>query len=166
MLERFKTTGHDLKLGLHPHILNLGCSGDTIPNVLYRLSLGVLEKVKGKGEGIRIVIVNIGSNDFKKNGRPFGESQVWEFGVLIEVLRRMGIGVRVVVTGLFYRKGLERESVDASNAIMKNVVEEMEGVEWLDAPEVSMESAFADHVHLNRKGYEVWDNWLVEKLDL
>lgn len=64
MLERFKTTGHDLNLGFGPHIFNAGVGGDTIPNVLYRIKLGLLQAAKTQ-EKVGIVIVNIGSNDIR-----------------------------------------------------------------------------------------------------
>ena len=115
-----------------------------------------------------MVLINIGSNDFKK-GRVFSETQIWEFALLIENVRRAFEGKRVVVSSLFYRSDVEREVVDRSNRLMEEAVRGMEGVEWMEVPgaeEGIGEGTFDDHVHLNREGYEIWDKWLVERLGL
>ncbi|TGO87326.1 hypothetical protein BPOR_0234g00120 [Botrytis porri] len=56
MLERFRTTGHDLNLGSKPGIFNAGVGGDTIPNFLYRINLDLLWKAKTQ-EKVGMVIV-------------------------------------------------------------------------------------------------------------
>ncbi|KAF7875018.1 hypothetical protein EAF04_002190 [Stromatinia cepivora] len=163
MLERFKTTGHDLNLGLKPHIFNAGVGGDTIPNVLYRMTLGLLQKAKYQAK-VGTVVVNIGSNDLKKPGRNLSEVQLYQFALHLEALRR--IFPRIVVTALFYKKDVQLSDVDQSNEDLQKIVSGFPGVEWLAAPQIDLVHHYEDHVHLNRAGYEVWDKWLVEKLGI
>lgn len=163
MLERFKTTGHDLNLGLKPHIFNAGVGGDTIPNVLYRIDLGLLQAAKTQ-EKVDMTIVNIGSNDLTKPGRSLTEFQLYQFALHLEALRR--IFPRIVVTALFYKKDVHLSDVDRSNEDLQKIVYGFPRVEWLAAPEVDFDNHYEDHVHLNRSGYEIWDKWLVEKLGI
>lgn len=165
MLERFKTTGHDLNLGSKPGIFNAGVGGDTIPNVLYRINLGLLRRAKTQ-EKVGMVIVNIGSNDLKKPGRSLTEAQLYQFALHLEALRRTFPRARIVVTALFYKKDVHLLDVDRSNEDLQNLVSGLPGVEWLAAPEVELDNHYEDHVHLNRAGYEIWDRWLVDKLGI
>ncbi|KAF7955401.1 uncharacterized protein EAE97_000660 [Botrytis byssoidea] len=165
MLERFKTTGHDLILGSKPVIFNAGVGGDTIPNVLYRINLGLLRKAKTQ-EKVGMVIINIGSNDLKKPGRSLTEAQLYQFALHLEALRRTFPRARIVVTALFYKKDVHLLDVDRSNEDLQNLVSGLPGVEWLAAPEVELDNHYEDHVHLNRAGYEIWDRWLVDKLGI
>ncbi|TGO54097.1 hypothetical protein BOTNAR_0277g00120 [Botryotinia narcissicola] len=165
MLERFKTTGHDLILGSKPGIFNAGVGGDTIPKVLYRINLGLLRKAKTQ-EKVGMVIINIGSNDLKKPGRSLTEAQLYQFALHLEALRRTFPRARIVVTALFYKKDVHLSDVDRSNEDLQNIVSGLPGVEWLAAPEVDLDNHYEDHVHLNRAGYEIWDRWLVDKLEI
>ncbi|KAF7919996.1 uncharacterized protein EAE98_009230 [Botrytis deweyae] len=165
MLERFKTTGHDLNLGSKPGIFNAGVGGDTIPNVLYRINLGLLRKAKTQ-EKVGMVIVNIGSNDLKKPGRSLTEAQLYQFALHLEALRRTFPRARIVVTALFYKKDVHLSDVDRSNEDLQSIVSGLPRVEWLAAPEIDLDDHYEDHVHLNRAGYEVWNKWLVEKLEI
>ncbi|KAK6606991.1 hypothetical protein ACHAPF_001833 [Botrytis cinerea] len=165
MLERFKTTGHDLELGPKPGIFNAGVGGDTIPNVLYRIDLGLLRKAKTQ-EKVGMVIVNIGSNDLKKPGRSLTEAQLYQFTLHLEALRRTFPGARIVVTALFYKKDVHLSDIDRSNEDLQKIVSGLPRVEWLAAPDIDLDNHYEDHVHLNRAGYEVWNEWLVEKLEI
>ncbi|KAF7862790.1 uncharacterized protein EAF02_010339 [Botrytis sinoallii] len=148
MLERFKTTGHDLNLGSKPGTFNAGVGGDTIPNK------------------VGMVIVNIGSNDLKKPGRSLTEAQLYQFALHLEALRRTFPRARIVVTALFYKKDVHLSDVDRSNEDLQSIVSGLPSVEWLAAPEIDLDDHYEDHVHLNRAGYEVWNKWLVEKLEI
>lgn len=169
MLERFKSTGHDLTLGNHPHIFNAGCGGDTIPNVLYRLSRGLLSHAACKNlTNVKMVIVNIGSNDFRKKGKGLSTTQIYQFCIIVEAIRRAFPTARVVITEIFGRKDFcDPRVIQESNAELEKAMQMMgEGIEWLAAPSVDFETDYEDHVHLNRRGYEIWDAWLVQKLEL
>jgi lysophospholipase L1-like esterase len=165
MLERFKTTGYDLNLGLKPHVFNAGVGGDMIPNVLYRMNRGLLEKLKPQTR-VRVVIINIGSNDLTKPGRSLSEKQQYQFALHIEALRRTFPQARIIVTALFHKKDVHLGDVDRSNEDLKKLVSEFPNTEWLPVPQTNLDEHFADHVHLNRAGYEIWNAWLVENLAL
>ncbi|KAM3081584.1 hypothetical protein ACMFMG_005036 [Clarireedia jacksonii] len=149
MLERFKTTDLDLDLRLKPYIFNAGVGGDTIPNTK-----------------VRIVIINIGSNDLTKPGRSLSEKQLYQFALHLEALRRTFPQARIIVTALFHKKDVHLTDVDRSNEDLKKLASEFPNTEWLAAPATDWEAHYADHVHLNGAGYKIWDAWLVEKLAL
>jgi len=165
MLERFKTTGHDLCLGIKSNIFKAGVGGDTIPNVLYRIDSGLLLKAKSQTR-LRTIIVNIGSNDLKKRGRSLSKIQLYQFSLMLEILRRAFPHSRIMVTALFHKTDVDLADIDQSNHDLKKEIEGVERVEWLEAPIVDLEMHYEDHVHLNRAGYQTWDVWLVEKLGL
>jgi hypothetical protein len=144
------------------YIFNAGVGGDTIPAILHRLSQDLLPAFSS--QAISTVVINIGSNDFKKKG-PLKQLQIYQFCLIMETVYRAFPDARLVVTEIFPKKDVLAENMSASNELLRKATVELgRGIEWLEAPQVDFKTDYDDHVHLNRKGYEIWDAWLAEKL--
>lgn len=135
------------------------------PNVLYSMNRGLLENLKPQTR-VRLIIINIGSNDLTKPGRSLSEKQLYQFALRLEALRRTSPRARIVVTALFHQRDVHLTDTDRSNDDLERLVSELPSTGWLTTPSTNLKKHFADHVHLNKAGYEICDIWLVGKLAL
>ena len=65
---------------------------------------------------------------------------------------------------VFRRKDVDDGIVEGSNALVKEVIGEMnrnlgdpQPVFWVDAPERITKERLEDYVHLDKQGYRIWD---------
>ena len=68
---------------------------------------------------------------------------------------------------VFRRKDVDDGIVEGSNALLKEMIEEMNGnlgdpqpVLWLDAPGIITKERLEDHMHLDEQGYRISDEIL------
>ena len=164
MFERFKYIGTATRMGRLPRSFNAGVGGDKIPNVLYRIQLGILEELKKFRP--QVWVVSIGTNDLRKN-RAFSSEDFEGYKILIQALLRTVVGSRVLSTAISYRQDIRDKIVDESNIGLKRVGEELntelgvELVRWLDTPKkLDKNRHQVDHVHYSEEGYQIWDEVL------
>lgn len=151
--------------------LNLGVGGDRIENILYRLSLGTYSLLLPHSPHLRLVIVQVGTNNLgpKRSLKP---NILWKYGLLIQALLRIAPKAQVLCSGLFRRKDVPDRVMAESVSGLRGVVEDLNGnggeggiegcngrVRFVEAPELGDED-MVDHVHLNRGGYALWDQVL------
>ncbi|KAG0000782.1 hypothetical protein BGZ80_006405 [Entomortierella chlamydospora] len=163
MLERFKTTGTSTRLAQVPRSINLGCGGDKVENVLYRLSFmtPLLEN-----RSIKLWIVMVGTNNLRKKGlRP---SDIPLYRLLLQALLRIDSKSKIIACEIFKRKDFEDKYVDEANNMIKTMITEMNSslglqedrIIWSEAPAEAIIEHLDDHVHLNEEGYRIWDETL------
>ncbi|KAF3188055.1 hypothetical protein TWF225_003832 [Orbilia oligospora] len=182
MLERLKSTGQNTGLHNLPRSFNLGVGGDKIENVLYRLHTGYIPLLADRPT--KLWVVHIGTNNLrpKKGLRDSDPSDYANFRILIETLRVLCPGSKVLVTGLFPRKDVSDELVRASNEKMKETLDELDRTSlmvsgsfaepgpgvgrlfWMDPTENINTDVLVDHVHLNEDGYTLWDESLYPRI--
>lgn len=156
-----------LQLTTLPSSINLGCGGDKIENVLYRLYAGTYRLLLPFSSSIKLIILQVGTNNLRPL-RPLTAAECTKYSLLLVALLKIAPGATVVCSGLFNRRDIPDGVVGASNDALKKVVEGLNdaGVEnwtgrvrWVDAPVVG-EAERVDHVHLNEEGYRLWDRAL------
>lgn len=156
-----------LQLTTLPSSINLGCGGDKIENVLYRLYAGTYRLLLPFPSSIKLIIIQVGTNNLRPL-RPLTATECAKYSLLLAALLKIAPGATLVCSGLFNRRDIPDGVVGASNDALKKVVEGLNnaGVEnwngrvrWVDAPIVG-EAERVDHVHLNEEGYRLWDRAL------
>lgn len=156
-----------LQLTSLPSSINLGCGGDKIENVLYRLYAGTYRLLLPFSPSIKLIILQVGTNNLRPL-RPLTATECAKYSLLLAALLKIAPGATLVCSGLFNRRDIPDGVVGASNDALKKVVEGLNnaGVEnwngrvrWVDAPVVG-EAERVDHVHLNEEGYRLWDRTL------
>lgn len=82
-----------------PYSLNLGVGGDSMENVLYRLSLGTYNLLLPHSPYLRLVVVQVGTNNLgpKRSLRP---DKLWKYGLLIQALLRIAPKAQLLCSGL------------------------------------------------------------------
>ena len=186
MLWRFKGSGATTKVNRHtikiqndrviaptsgPSIFNAGVGGDKIENVLYRLG--------GGDEGllahltpfpIKLWVVHVGTNNLRAT-RSLTSAELRNFELLLRALIDIKAESRILAVEVAKRTDISDEVVAASNVGLKRVVDELnEGfgkgkISLLPQPELNKDIHTADHVHLNRAGYAVWDRSLFPAIE-
>lgn len=161
----------DIRIATIHRCLNLGVGGDRIENVLYRLSLGTYSLLLPHSPHLRLVIVQVGTNNLgpKRSLKP---NTLWKYGLLIQALLRIAPKAQVLCSGLFRRKDVPDRVMAETVSGLRGVVEDLNGnggeggvegckgrVRFVEAPELGDED-LVDHVHLNRGGYALWDQVL------
>lgn len=150
-----------------PSSINLGCGGDKIENVIYRLYAGTYRLLLPLSPSIKLIILQVGTNNLRPL-RPLTATECAKYSLLLAALLKIAPGATLVCSGLFNRRDIPEGVVGGSNDAMKEVVEGLnnagvEGwmgrVKWVDAPVVG-EAERVDHVHLNGEGYRLWDRAL------
>ncbi|GAB1319917.1 hypothetical protein MFIFM68171_10127 [Madurella fahalii] len=172
-------------------VFNASVGGDRVANIAYRLVgerfpddpkkdlPGLMETLiryggggdgggGGGGEGVKVWVVQAGTNDLSAK-KGLADRNRDALRVVLRALLGMparsktGKESRVLVTGLFYRKDVSRELVDEANAKLADMVRGLnrelgiEKVVFLPAiSEVKTEEHLVDHVHLRLDGYRVW----------
>lgn len=160
MIERMTTTGNNKSLHLWPSetmysetdleatnlrrralrlpgivrisgMLNAGCSGDKIENVIYRLVGDPERGLTGLSEAlsspkrqrkVKLWVVHAGTNNLHPK-KGLTDASVQAFRVLLEtVLDISDESTHILVTGLFYRKDIKNKLVDQANAKLKKLV--------------------------------------------
>ncbi|KAF2639082.1 hypothetical protein P280DRAFT_481838 [Massarina eburnea CBS 473.64] len=179
MVERFKTTGIETKLGAlgkRGVAWNAGCGGDRNENVLFRFGLGMYDYLKSaqfdsdnEGCHVRIWVLSSGTNNLHAK-RTFRDNDVASWRLLVEACLRIAPGSRVLACDVQYRKDIKKEIVDENNGILVRVVEEVnrelvdagwgKRVVWVVSRSLLGEDMLIDHVHFNECGYAVWDGVL------
>lgn len=156
-----------LHLTTLPSSINLGCGGDKIENVLYRLYAGTYRLLLPFSPYIKLIILQVGTNNLRPL-RPLTATEGAKYSLLLAALLKIAPGATLVCSGLFNRRDIPDGVVGASNDALKNVVEGLNNAEvenwtgrvkWVDAPIVG-EAGRVDHVHLNGEGYRLWDRAL------
>ncbi|KAK7747513.1 hypothetical protein SLS53_001768 [Cytospora paraplurivora] len=121
-------------------MLNAGCGGDKIENVIYRLVGDRVNDVQGLADAlitskrapkVKLWVIHAGSNNLHPK-RGFTDESVQAFHVLLKtILDISGKAVHILVTGLFYRKDIKDEFVDQANVKLKKLVDDLV---WEDSP--------------------------------
>ncbi|KAF2176292.1 hypothetical protein K469DRAFT_441551, partial [Zopfia rhizophila CBS 207.26] len=168
MLERLKTTGSSTHLGKLQTAFNAGCGGDTTENVLYRLSLGMYD-ILYQCKNIKFWVLASGTNNLHPK-RPFKSSDCDSYRLVLETCLRIAPSSKILACDMFRRKDVRDEVLEESNKILKTVVEDVnrglvesgdvKRVVWVEARGKVGKEMLADHVHLDERGYEVWDRVL------
>jgi hypothetical protein len=168
---------------------NAGVGGDMCFNILYRLSNGLytvlketqhqhiniddtLNKNKNKGEtnmNIKLWILASGTNDLTKK-RSLRTKELEAYRLLLEACLRIAPNSKVLACDMFYRKDISDAIVEMGNEMLEQVVKDVnqelvkEGDEeraiWVEARQLIGKNRLMDHVHLDEKGYEIWDEVL------
>lgn len=156
-----------LQLTTLPSSINLGCGGDKIENVLYRLYTGTYRLLLPFSSSIKLIILQVGTNNLRPL-RPLTANECAKYSLLLAALLKIAPGATLVCSGLFNRRDIPDGVVGDSNDALKKVVEGLNNagvenwagrVKWVDAPVVG-EAERVDHVHLNGEGYRLWDRAL------
>ncbi|KAF3937429.1 hypothetical protein ABW19_dt0208320 [Dactylella cylindrospora] len=170
MLERLKTTGVNTKLHNLPRSFNLGVGGDKIENVLYRLHLGYIDLLKDRPT--KLWVLHIGSNNFTPK-RGLRDVEFSNYRLLLQTLLLLSPESKILVTGIFNRKDISDEIVADANKGIKALVNELndgreEGSEarlvLAEPTEAVTLDVLDDHVHLNKEGYQIWDEDVYDKV--
>ncbi len=145
-------------------VLNLGFGYDRVQNVLWRLDHGELDGVHP-----RVVVVNIGTNNFAKtqNARDNTPAEIADGvrAVLLR-LRAKSPASRIVLMGLFPRGEKPGDAMRAKVAEVNRLLAEFgktHGITYLDIGEkltqpdgtISRET-MGDFLHPTERGYEIW----------
>lgn len=133
MLEHFITTGRDTRLGSlsFPDVFNAGVGGDRIHNILFRLGVKDLYSLL-KPHGVKLVILQMGTNDLKPN-RGFIPDALVQYALVMETMRRLASGsIKIIVTGLMPRKDVGQEFIDTSNEKLRALVEYFNSIQIQD----------------------------------
>ncbi|KAG9232305.1 SGNH hydrolase-type esterase domain-containing protein [Amylocarpus encephaloides] len=167
MFERFKTTGLETKLGqmTYPSLFNCGVGGDKIENVLYRLENGTMDALMDRG--VKCWIVMIGTNNLTKRKALGGAAATTNFTTLLQAVRRLNAGIgKIFVCELFERQDIPYSIVQESNAFLGSIITAMNGelalegrdpISWLPVPAGFSLNMLEDHVHLDKLGYQLWE---------
>lgn len=160
-----------IRIATIPYSLNLGVGGDNIENVLYRLSLGTYNLLLPHSPHLRLVIVQVGTNNIGPK-RSLTADKLWKYGLLIQTLLRIAPKAQVLCSGLFRRKDVPDGVMAESISGLRGVVDDLNGnggedgvegckgrVRFVEAPLLEDED-MVDHVHLNWEGYALWDQVL------
>ncbi|KUI53056.1 hypothetical protein VP1G_00459 [Cytospora mali] len=115
-------------------MLNAGCGGDKIENILYRFIGDPEQDLMGLAEAlstpkrkhkVKLWVVQAGTNNLHPK-KGLTDQSVQAFGVLLEsILNISDVSTHILVTGLFYRKDIKKELVDQANTKLKNLVDEI-----------------------------------------
>jgi lysophospholipase L1-like esterase len=190
MFERLKNTGLFTNLGqlsAKGCAWNAGVGGDMISNNLYRLSNGlytilkeaqqqnlntddVLTKNKAEtNTNIKLWILASGTNDLTKK-RSLRPKELEAYRLLLEACLRISPKSKVLVCDMFYRKDISDAIVDMGNEMLEQVVRDVnqelvkEGDEdrviRVEARQLIGKDRLVDHVHLDERGYGIWDELL------
>ena len=151
-------------------VLNLGVGGEKVANVLYRISLGLLELLAPFS--VRLWVIHIGSNNLRRGCGPLRSFEIAQLRLLLDtVLCVSDAETKVLLCGIFERRDIRVEQVRRSNELMLQAVHEInsqQGKErnfWQGQPqEIDLRKHLADKAHLNRKGYEIWDQTLSARI--
>lgn len=166
-LNNFPPGSAQLQLTTLPSSINLGCGGDKIENVLYRLYAGTYRLLLPFSPFIKLIILQVGTNNLRPL-RPLTAIECAKYSLLLAALLKIAPDATLVCSGLFNRRDIPDGVVGASNDALKKVVENLNNagvenwtgtVKWVDAPVVG-EAERVDHVHLNGEGYRLWDRAL------
>lgn len=172
MLERFKTTGSETRFASFPHF-NAGCGGDRVENLLYRCSMGLLERIAlSQSNSLRVIVIHIGTNNVHKK-RGLSDAQLDNFKILFYTILDVFPNTRVVSTGLFHRNDISSELMNRCNSAIEDTVACVNAslekrslhIEFIPAPLINPDDHLEDGVHLNTTGYQVWSDHLCAKLE-
>ncbi|KAF2012521.1 hypothetical protein BU24DRAFT_253371 [Aaosphaeria arxii CBS 175.79] len=172
MLERLKTTGSATKTASQvPGSWNAGCGGDRNENVIYRCAgvseLGLFDVLRrhGGSESVKLWVLVSGTNNLHPK-RGLREADVESWRVLVEGCLRVAPGSRLLACDMFYRLDVSDELVDRGNDMLKGIVGDInrefgeERVVWIESRGAVGKDMLVDHVHLDERGYQAWDNRL------
>lgn len=162
-------------------VFNAGVGGDKIQNVLYRMAGDPGKELPGlltvllEKLSVKLWVLHMGTNNLTpKKGLTVADVQALEeflSSLFYARYVRRGEGIapeldyRVLVTGIFYRKDVPTEYVDASNERLQEVVRKFQGqgdvgkerIAFLPATdEIKIGDHLDDHVHFNLEGYKLW----------
>lgn len=122
-------------------MLNAGCGGDKIENIIYRLVGDRANEVKGLADAlmtsrrarkVKLWVIHAGTDDLQPK-RGLTDDSVQAFRVLLKtILDISGKSLHILVTGLFYRKDIKDDLVDEANAKLSKLVDD---IVWEDSPD-------------------------------
>ena len=177
MIERFKTTGSGTSFGSapYPSVMNAGVGGDKIANVLYRLgTMGLYSLLKQRSVGC--AVLQMGTNNLRPK-KALDQNAIAQYALVIETLQRAVPGIKILVTGLMHRKDIPEEILYESNRALEQLVRDYNNITSVSQnketiltvlylaphPEITT-GHLVDHVHLNKKGYSLFAEYLDGKL--
>ncbi|CAF0757738.1 unnamed protein product [Adineta steineri] len=176
MLERFKTTGKDSRIGQmqYPQLFNAGVGGDKIENVLYRINLGLLRLLKLRNP--KVFVLYLGGNNIQPK-QALTHQNLDDYYLLLQaLLMTWPTPPQILVTGLFKQKKVDEQYITQSNTaleelVVKTNIAEMQKhaqqdhwVHWMEPPKQIGLKYLQDDVHLNTDGYQIWDDALYPKI--
>ena len=145
-------------------VLNLGFGFDRVQNVLWRLDHGELD-----GLHPRVVVVNIGTNNFAKTKNAPDNTPAEIAEGVREVLLRLRAkspASRIVLMGIFPRGEKPGDPMRAKLAEVNRLLAEFgktPGITYLDIGEKLTQSdgtisreTMGDFLHPTERGYEIW----------
>ena len=148
-------------------VLNLGYGFDRTQNVLWRVENGELA-----GQNPKIIIVNIGTNQFSvtpKHPLDTPEDAAEGIVAVARKLRKIFPYTHLVIMSVFPRSAAGQESffrnlIVPTNAMVKKALGAMENLEIIDLTEklslpdgsLRKECFQPDLTHLDCPGYEIW----------
>jgi lysophospholipase L1-like esterase len=151
------------------NVFNAGVGGDKYQNIIYRLvgdsstqhgMEGLLEILHGRP--VKLWVVQAGTNNLHSK-RGLRDAELEMFQKLLEALFISSQeDTRLLLTGLFYRKGICDSLVDKANWSYEQIVSGLNKrwpgrAAFLVAPRgMRKEDHLVDHVHLNEEGYRLW----------
>ncbi len=149
----------------HRKALNLGFGFDRSQNVLWRLEHGELA-----GQSPRLIVLNIGTNQFSVTDKYSGDSPedaAAGIQAVIEKLCAMFPEAQLVVMAIFPRcvdKKHYQYKIDATNKILEPYVQKQPNVLFLDLKKQFLNADntlntslfYPCETHLNSAGYQVW----------
>jgi lysophospholipase L1-like esterase len=103
----------------------------------------------------------MGSNDLKKAGLRKQEAEI--YNNLIEELRIDYPDIPIVITALFFQRGLANSIIDDANNALKTIAV-ANRCEFLPFGNEQDEIMSSDNVHLNEFGYTRWNEILEEDM--
>ncbi|KAF5679237.1 hypothetical protein FHETE_978 [Fusarium heterosporum] len=162
LFERFKTTGKKLSFNKNSRVLNLGVGGDKVTNVQYRIDQGLIGSLKQHQTNIKLIYIHMGCNDLKKKGLRKQETEGYDR--LIKELRTQYPNIPIILTTLFYQRGLANEIIDDANNALKDIADANQ-CDFLPFGSDQTGIMSQDNVHLNEFGYTKWNGILESDME-
>jgi lysophospholipase L1-like esterase len=163
--------GHDSYARFAPwKPLNLGISGETTEQVLWRLLNGELDGIHPK-----VVMIMIGTNNLGIDPDEKPERVAAGIKKIIETVRAKQPQAKILLLAIFPRgatsREVNRERVDEVNKLLpaladdKNVFFMNIGTKFLDSQGNLPREIMPDLLHPNGNGYKIWSEAVLPKLE-
>jgi lysophospholipase L1-like esterase len=163
-------TGSHTKLAkaLFPYVFNAGVGGDRIPNVLYRMIIGLLKALHDRR--VSNAILHVGTNDLQRIDQALTSAKadvlldkfIRHYGFMVAALQKACPGVNILVTGLMFRRDIAGHRIKEVNGSLEQLVAEFAAsglhdstkgkIEFMQ-PIAIGEDDLVDNVHLRKDTY-------------
>ncbi|MDR1498006.1 MAG: GDSL-type esterase/lipase family protein [Puniceicoccales bacterium] len=139
---------------------NFGISGDTAPDVLYRLKNGNLAAATNP----KVIVLMIGTNDNAKGRKPAGTT--WAIGEVIKEIRSSRPKAKILLLAVFPRGRYPRHALRVRNAKTNTLLAKLAdqktvffkdiGPVFLEPDGSLSKNIMPDFLHLSEEGYKRW----------